>query len=495
MTTFRDIVGNEVEENGQTGHSSVANDDSRPVDSAAELPMPQALVPYDASNSVIWLDSQPIEVALPGIRSVTRTNWTARLVGTGMVAATVASGMLLADSLHNQAPTDKKDNSLAKTPAAQPKTSVNRLPQPPIATPESLLPDALAGDETAAGGLPLKPGTLQSRLPKLLMKPTKIADQLAKVEVPGTPRFSINSNFKMGTPILRSVQDLPSVAVNQTPPAPEPLAPPANVLSTLPPPPVVQPMMMATATPSPTIGLQADSTPVPAPAAVKSTLTPVAPSPASSTTPLPTTEPAVQWVTTNVAKGSDQPSPPVMQPNAAPPDQVFTAPTQPTTARPAATAIAKTPIALAAATTVPQSIQDFVQMQQPSPWLPLTRQAAIEALATNQVNQFRVFRINVKDYQSIWRKSSQGLKELPPVNGFVDYGQQVIIVPQSSADITTQPTTMPTTATQSSAGNGLPQSAAPTMRPGNQPTEGIPLKMGQSAGQEVPANHQLARSN
>jgi hypothetical protein len=489
MTTFRDIVGNEVGENGQPGHPPIADDENRLDQPAADLPVSQALIPYDASNSVIWLDSAPIEVTLPGFRSANRTNWTARLVGTGMVAATVASGMLLADSLHNQPLTEKKDNSLANAPTPQPKTAVGQTPQPPIASPENLPIDELGGDTAVASELPLKPGTLQSRLPNLLKKQTKLPHQLAKAEVPGTPRFSINANFKLGQPILRSVQDLPSVAVNQTPPAPEPLAPPADVLATLPPPPpMVQPMPVAPAATSPTVGLQPDATPAaPDPAAVPTTPTPGgAPPPASTTTPLPTTEPDVQWVTTTPAKGSDQPNSTAVPPSAALPEVGAPAPLAValqavTTAAQVATQPTLS-LQLTPSTTVPQSIQDFVQLQQPSTWLPLTRQAASEALATNQINQFRVFRIKLLDYQNIWRKSNQGLKELPPVHGFVDYRQQVIIVPQSAADVTTQPTPAPMT--QSSAGQGLTPPAVVMPAASNQPTE-----------KQANAKHQLVSSD
>ncbi len=492
MTTFRDIVSNEeVGENGQLDQPAIELDDNMPVDAASMALTNQALVPYDPANSVIWLDSPPIAVAAPGFRNLTRTNWTARLVGTGMVAATVASGMLLADSLHHQTPTEKKDNSLANAPSAKPKTAAGRLPQSPIATPESLPFDALAGDESAGGTLALKPGTLQSRLPRLLNQPSKVVAPLATVAVPGTPRFSVNANFKLGTPILRSVQELPAGTDQPIPSAP--LAPPANVLSTLPPPPLVSPMTVASAATSPTAGLQADATPAPAVAPVTVAATPAsggAPQPASTTTPLPTTAPEeVQWVPTNPAKGSDQPSGPV-QPGApvgpsgaAPQEIVFSAPAPLATAArqiattAATTAAAPQPTRLAA---VPQSIQDFVQLRSTSVWLPLTQRAATEAQATNQVNQFRVFRINVKDYESIWRKSSQGLKELPPAHGFVDYSQQVIIVPQEAAAATKQPSAAPAAAQNS--GNGLTPPAASLTIPGTRPGETMPT--GRSTGDQ-----------
>jgi hypothetical protein len=419
------------------------------------------LVPYTPPTSVIWLDSPPIEVAAPGLRMGQRPNWTARLVGTGMMAATVASGMLLADSINHQPPTEKPDDSVARTPSAQPKGAAG-LPKAPIATPESLPLADLSG-AGATNDLPLKPGTLQSRLPKLLKQQAKLADRLAATDQPGTARFSLNSNFKLGQPILRSVQDLPTVAVNQTAPAPEPLALPANVLSTLPPPPVTTASSLPANQPvaSPTAGLQAN----PTPAAPDPTPAPVAP-PASATAPLPTNSAIAEtnWVTTKVAKGSDQPS------AAAEPSSALSASPQmqPT---PAVTPLAATPTAQP-----PQSIQDFVQSSPAStPWLPLTQQAANEALATNQVNQFRVFRINSKDYQRIWH-SSQGLKELPPAHGFVDYGQRVIIVPQSSVDVTTQPSAPATP----SAAPGTTQPTAPEVMPITRPATLMPVTTGSS---------------
>jgi hypothetical protein len=472
MTTFRDIGGNKVAAQ-QLDHSpsTPAQSDKMPTEPGPGDRLPsQALVLYTPPTPLFELDAPAIEVTLPHLRPVQRANWPARLVGTGMVAATAASGLLLVDSMNQPQPVPPQDSALAKAKSPQPQGSKSQLPKPPIASPETLpepFPSDLVPDEPA-----LKPGTLQSRLTKLIKQGQSGAQSvkpLAPTTVAGTPRFSLNADFKLGKPVLRSVQELPTVAVSPTsvnpaPAAPaEPLAPPANVLSTLPPPPVVA-AAMPTAN-SPTGGLQAHVMPA-SEAVVAQPTTAKEAQPISTTTPLPTAEPdGVQWVTTKPAKGSDQPQPAAVTgsaaaigsvsspssgsvagstsaPSSMAQDIVFTAPS----------AVAASPNpspALRSVANTPQSIQDFVQAQHSSPWLALTVQAAQEAAATNQVNGFRVFRIGLKDYQSIWRSSSVGTQVAAPAHGFVDYTQQVIILPQASTGVTTQP--QPSPASQPSA--------------------------------------------
>jgi hypothetical protein len=63
--------------------------------------------------------------------------------------------------------------------------------------------------------------------------------------------------------------------------------------------------------------------------------------------------------------------------------------------------------------------------------MPLTRQAATEVQHTNAVEQFRIFQLAPREYQTAWviRKGAVGQQTPTPTYGFIDYQRQIIVMP------------------------------------------------------------------
>jgi len=54
------------------------------------------------------------------------------------------------------------------------------------------------------------------------------------------------------------------------------------------------------------------------------------------------------------------------------------------------------------------------------------------AIVQQKVGEFSVLRLKPQDYQKRWQASSKNPQALLPIYGFVDYGQQSIVLVQSS---------------------------------------------------------------
>jgi hypothetical protein len=59
----------------------------------------------------------------------------------------------------------------------------------------------------------------------------------------------------------------------------------------------------------------------------------------------------------------------------------------------------------------------------------LTPETAMEVAHLNQVAPFRVFQLSEQDYQRLWMEMSQPESESAPTYGFIDYQQQVVVLP------------------------------------------------------------------
>lgn len=85
-----------------------------------------------------------------------------------------------------------------------------------------------------------------------------------------------------------------------------------------------------------------------------------------------------------------------------------------------------------------KELQEFLELPQRFPSsagiavLPLPCQMAQMAIAQQKVGEFSVLRLKPQDYQKRWQTSSKNPQALLPIYGFVDYGQQSIVLVRSS---------------------------------------------------------------
>ncbi|MEB3293314.1 MAG: hypothetical protein VKJ24_09130 [Synechococcales bacterium] len=91
--------------------------------------------------------------------------------------------------------------------------------------------------------------------------------------------------------------------------------------------------------------------------------------------------------------------------------------------------------------TLPQNLQEFIALPQRSPRaltsLPLTQQAALSAIRRQKVEAFSVVTLNDRDYLNRWKLTGQFADHETPIGlpayGFIDYLQQLIVIPQAIA--------------------------------------------------------------
>lgn len=85
------------------------------------------------------------------------------------------------------------------------------------------------------------------------------------------------------------------------------------------------------------------------------------------------------------------------------------------------------------------SLRDFLNYKRLSSGstarvMPLTRQAATEVQHNTAVEQFRIFQLAPREYQTAWviRKGAVGQQTPTPTYGFIDYQRQMIVLPNVS---------------------------------------------------------------
>ena len=380
---------------------------------------------------------------------------TTALLGTGFVAATVVSGLLIGDALNK--PTAPPDT---KIPPVKPKQrAAFSVPRPTSAAPEKLADPRFVPRSQRESQLQAVPPSSPRQNPVDQATPQSFAPMLPSVTLAAAPetltmsRSSSPKRTVTGAPAAAGMkplvrpgyQDLPDLQRPPQPPLTALNAAPASAIRETIPTAIAAPERInsgqpaAISPPDPTQppATPTNSTPFPPaqPSAEASPATPraenelTAPTPAMSQPANPASDPA--WVnptsTTIESKLSNRAIKTALTENrrsipVGSPVESF--------ANVARTAASPTNLSSQPA---PSRLQDFVTLAQSTPvatrtFMPLTQQAAAEAGQYKQLEKFAIRQVAAQDYQKEWSASSNSDSFGYPAYGFIDYQRQVIVV-------------------------------------------------------------------
>jgi hypothetical protein len=415
------------------------------------------------------------------------------VIGAGVLAATVASGLAIADALHK--PNSEKDNNSTDSKPKQ--NSSSARPQAKSATPERLAATSFSEGRTQATQ-PLKPSAIAKRSPStnnttnqtqqsslgaplpplaeaaLLTNPTLLSNRPALPPLPArsTAPIKLNAPSTVRQVSPQRGANLPAIS------APESFQP-ASALS----PGLQSALQAANSGAIPGVSQPSVTPQSKPPEAVAAPSNPVSSgalgnaSPANGNTQNGT-DPAAASSTAPVSEGDSfglqsgrvsptefgGQSPAEKAPaDLASPAMPGSTPMPPTnedgrslnrlSARPLEgarnnstinSAINNSPASnpASAATSLPEGIREYVVLgQKPAETrrvslMPLTEKAAVEAVNTKQVGPFAVRQVTTQEYQKEWIASNPNFKDDPgmtlafPAYGFIDYQRQVIVVLQ-----------------------------------------------------------------
>jgi hypothetical protein len=409
------------------------------------------------------------EEAAPG-----RSKLTLGLVGAGVVAATVVSGLVIGDVWQkSQAPEDgqpkdaslKQDaakNSPQANPAVPEQQNVERSRPNPTPSPQNR--PAIAPRKTSARQPdPLLSPPAMPPAPAIAAPETLATTPVLPAPTPVVPRSNTTNPqtsawVTANIPQMSVAEAARRQAALTTVTQPERLPPtaargiPANAPGT--PLPPTDNAANPTPLPPPTLGTAApDQARVEAinPATNSSPIAENGPSPGTlSSTP--------NAVTPGNGNGLQRLFPPSAQLEGR--DRVATVTPEAESMPPGINSARSTASSLLPETAsqpgVTQRLQDYLTLPQKSPdspavsLLPLSQQAAAEAGNTGQVGQFTVRQVNPQEYQQEWLASNKSTEDPAialafPAYGFIDYQRQVIVVlkDQPSTPLQSQRTTAP----------------------------------------------------
>lgn len=330
------------------------------------------------------------------------------LAGGGVLGATLISGVVIAGLDHPSKP----------TPKTTPSSEVKQTPKTPTTQPQVVPPEVMP----------------QSRSTR-----TKPAQKSKKTP---TQKSSAARKVSSSELILQQALVVPEAPpVIKLPPVP-PAMPPSSLRLPVSTPPqsqpevAVRPLPEVSAAPLPTVP------PAPRPTSAPSFQNP----PASASTPPSETAKGPQNASAAQCLSPATEVRNVSLANTAPTFQAVSE----TVAGPSATPkadIKKSLILKAAQSIAAQAtsgagenkeLQEFLELPQRFPSsagiavLPLPCQMAQMAIVQQKVGEFSVLRLKPQDYQKRWQASSKNPQALLPIYGFVDYGQQSIVLVQSS---------------------------------------------------------------
>ena len=367
------------------------------------------------------------------------------LLGTGFIAATVVSGLLIGDALKPAAPPD------TKIPPLKPKQrAMVSVPRPTSAAPEKLeaprfvpqsqresqlqaIPQSVSAsyvaprqnsvDQTTPQSLAPMPSVTLAAVPETLTVSRSLP---AKRTITGAPAPAgmkplVRPTYQELPDLQRppqspltSLNPLPASAIRET--IPTKIAAPESIngqSATTPPPVNLSQPSVTPANPAFPIQRSAESFPATLPQA-GSERTP--PNPPRTEPKTPATEPS-QLKTSNAIE-SKVPNSSVKRVSLIE-DR---------------SAIATSPTGFSTQLS-PSRLQDFVTLAQRAPvtkpmtLMPLTQQAATEAGQYQQLEQFIIRQVAAQDYQKEWSASSKSSDSSGyPAYGFIDYQRQVIVV-------------------------------------------------------------------
>ncbi|PZV18493.1 MAG: hypothetical protein DCF22_01875 [Leptolyngbya sp.] len=385
------------------------------------------------------------------------------LLGTGLVAATVVSGLLIGDALKPTAPPD------TKIPPLKPKQrAMVSLPRPTSAAPEKLeaprfvppsqrqsqpqvVPQSVSAPYVAPRQNSVDQTTPQSFAPMPSVTLTAVPETLtvsrslpAKRTITGAPapagmkplvRPTYQELPDLQRPPQSPLNPLPASAIRET--LPTKIAAPESIngqSATAPPP--VNPSQPSVPPANPAFPIQPSAESAPAtPPQAESELT--APNPSVTNPTNPATEPPPLNSTPNAIESK--------VPNSSVKSVSLTEDRS---------AIASLPAPSAQLVGSPSRLQDFVTLARsasvakPRTFMPLTQQAATEAGQYQQLEQFTIRQVASQDYQKEWAASSKSADRFGyPAYGFIDYQRQVIVVLSEQPQVNpvqSQKATLPT---------------------------------------------------
>jgi hypothetical protein len=387
---------------------------------------------FDAPNQ--------LRLSAPRIERSTKPNYLSPgLLGAGVLTATVASGVLIANAVSEKpaTPTNSSPDSQVK------QTTTQKLPKPTTTAPEKLSqPERLLSQRAN----PSAPAAALSMPAKLPPKPNLTAARVAQALNTAPVAIAAPESFGF-TPLLPSQLEGASQptrseaaatpAVPTAPPATAPAAPsvsagaasgsPTNTPTNN----SVPPGNLPAQVPAPAFGQPNLDAPLPAPNSplVPSNQEPEAPS-------LPMQPVSSDRNPSNLETESPERS-----------DDLNTAAVQdenPTTGLVQDIPSESDMSSSSQLPSSPQTLQDFINLANQSKGIEvklmsLTQQAASEVLTANQVGAFTVRKLPPEAYRSEWQVSSN--TPIDPANsftvptyGFIDYQRQVIAVLQEASD-------------------------------------------------------------
>lgn len=366
---------------------------------------------------------------------------TVGLIGAGVVAVTVASGLIIGDAL-------KQPDSETRKPANTVKRSPTNLPRPTTTSPEPLNTPRSTPQSTPQPTIKPRSSqtsnqtSIQSPLQPEYSSPTEAIAAPETIALnpstPLTPSRPAPATTNRKLPAFAN-SNLSSVIVRQEAikqSSASAIAPPETLEPTTAAPESVRPS-------SPTQATNDQAQPASTPAAITPetasnptsiqapTTADEATAPDRTTTPLPPNQDA-----NDLRRFFPERTPVAMGDRAAP-----AAATNPST-----DTKALTQTSTAAAKT--QRIQDYLNLAQkanPNPiaLMPLSQQAATEASNLPQVGPFAVRQVNPQDYQKEWVVSNKTVEDPAialafPAYGFIDYQRQLIVVLQPQLEPSAQ---------------------------------------------------------
>jgi len=366
-------------------------------------------------------------------RSTKKTLSPRYLAGSGVIGATLISGVVIAVSPNNYKPqlpqgiTQSKINQLPKSNPTQPQVAPPEVLPLSRSTPAKSLQNSKKAVPLKSSGVALEQSSAQQSQQAMVQQTIPVPAPPPAFDLP-TVAVTVPQSLPKSLP---SPSVRPSVQVTPLQKSP------SNSLQTTPPP------------PSPT---EVSFTPFPPQTPPPSSIRPdglLTPTPAI----VPTLKPAVPQSTANarcLSPIAEAETSSATDPRSLPVQTSLSVPTPETVVAAASSkaqleksALVKVAQTIAAqAPSLPDAekeLQTLLELPQRFPTsagiavLPLPCQVAQTAIAKQRVGEFAVLKLNPQDYQKRWKTSSNNPQTMIPTYGFVDYKQQAIVLVQESS--------------------------------------------------------------